>query len=680
MNLDKAVITFINESNELLEDAEQQLLAIDGASSQQQLHYIHALFRAVHTIKGSAGLFGFEVIVEVAHSGESLLDEIRNRELVLDKPLVDLFLKLKDHLVGLVANCGDESNKLSDLDKQMIAELDTKCVELTNGACEHQTQWWISFYPNPSVFQDGLDPSSFIHYLAQQYQVTDMTCVPSPSMMEQGFNPEICYLGFEILLNADATAEEVRAAFEFIIHESQLSILPFNSPSVAVDANEISLAPDWLALREQALQTMGIAVQSDSQDQQASPESINDINQSLALQSSRTLRVNADKLDNLIDQVGEMVISGARTGLLARSLGNEELNESISQLERLVENVRDSSLKLRMIPIGETFNKYKRVVRDLAAELGKEVNLSIQGADTELDKTFIERINDPLLHILRNAVDHGLESAEQRQVLGKSQAGQITLASYHDAGSIVVEVRDDGAGLDLELIKAKAVAQGLIANHEELAERELLTLIFAPGFSTSSDVTNISGRGVGLDVVKQNIEQLRGAIEVDSKPSQGTCFRFRLPLTLSIIEGFMFEVGQSNYVVPLDTVVECMELCEVVAESEIANKDFLYLRGEVLPFIRLETLFGSLTHQAFEKLSLIVVQFGAVKAGLVVNTLKGEFQTVVKPLGKLFEGMRCISGATILGSGEVAFILDVSALIRVAINDYQLNHQVTSAG
>ena len=373
---------------------------------------------------------------------------------------------------------------------------------------------------------------------------------------------------------------------------------------------------------------------------------------------ARLIRVQADKLDQLIDLVGELVIAGASANLLAQRSGQSELVESTSILSRLVEDIRDSALQLRMVQIGETFNRFNRVVRDVAKELGKEIDLVITGAETELDKSVVEKIGDPLMHLVRNSMDHGIESPEVREAAGKVRHGTVGLNAYHDSGSIVIEVVDDGAGLPRDKIFAKAVEKGLVQPTQTLTDQEIINLIWEPGFSTAEKVTNLSGRGVGMDVVRRNIQSLRGSCEVSSIEGAGTTFTIRLPLTLAIIDGFLVGVGRAAYVIPLDMVIECIEL-----KDNTAERDFLNLRGEVLPFVRLREMFEIEGERPVRE-NIVVVQYAGQKAGIVVDQLMGEFQTVIKPLSSIFRHLRGIGGSTILGSGEVALILDVQSLVQ----------------
>jgi two-component system chemotaxis sensor kinase CheA len=368
--------------------------------------------------------------------------------------------------------------------------------------------------------------------------------------------------------------------------------------------------------------------------------------------------------------VGELVIASAAASLRAKETNNIELEEANSLVSGLVDSIRNSALSLRMVPIGETFHRFQRVVRDVGSQLEKEVELVITGSETELDKTVIEKIGDPLMHLVRNSLDHGLEMPEQRLRAGKEVKGKVHLNAFHDSGSIVIEISDDGKGLDKEKLLAKAIEQNIIDENQLISDDDIHHLIFHPGFSTADSVSNISGRGVGMDVVKRNIQALRGSIEIESEEGIGTTVRIRLPLTLAIIDGFQVGINNDAYVVPLDMVIECVEFAEAYKKtgnnSEVCN--YFNLRGEVLPLIKLKDHFNSSTSDSRtdERVNIVVVHDNGRKAGLVVDRLMGELQAVIKPLGKLFSGLRGISGSTILGSGEVALILDVQQLMQDA--------------
>jgi two-component system chemotaxis sensor kinase CheA len=381
--------------------------------------------------------------------------------------------------------------------------------------------------------------------------------------------------------------------------------------------------------------------------------------------------VDAAKLDYLINLVGELVISDAAIRLMVTQRNLSDADDVASTMGHLVEEIRDTALQLRMVQIGETFSRFQRVVRDVSKDLGKQIELQISGGETELDKTVVEKINDPLTHLIRNSLDHGIEMPEDRLKAGKPEKGTVQLNAYHEAGRIVIQISDDGKGLDPERIVAKAIAKGLIKPDQQLSQNEIFDLIFAPGLSTKEEASNLSGRGVGMDVVKSNIEALRGSVGVTSQLGQGTTVTIHLPLTLAIIDGFMVEAQHERYIIPLSMVQECVEMNSNEWHiDEVQN--YVNLRGEVMPYLRLGTYFRNPYQLAEQKSSkgqresLVIVKFGNAKAGFVVDELHGENQTVIKPLGKLFENLAGIGGATVLGSGDVALILDVQGLIQYA--------------
>jgi len=382
--------------------------------------------------------------------------------------------------------------------------------------------------------------------------------------------------------------------------------------------------------------------------------------------------VQAAKLDQLIDLVGEMVIASAGANMLARRSSETALVESTSVITMLVEQIRDSALQLRMVQIGETFTRFQRVVRDTSRELGKDIELVISGSEAELDKSVVEKLGDPLMHLVRNALDHGIEAPEVRVAKGKPARGTLRLNAYHESGSIVIEIIDDGAGMNRAKILSKAHERELISANQTLTDKEIFGLIFEPGFSTADKITNISGRGVGLDVVKRNITALRGSVEVESKEGLGSIFRIRLPLTLAIIDGFLVGVGKASYVIPLGTVVECIELSET-ERAQTLQHQYINLRGEVLPFVRLREQF-EIAEPGGKRENIVVTQYAGQKIGLVVDELMGEFQTVIKPLGSIFKHIKGIGGSTILGSGEVALILDVQSLVAQTIVQQNRTH------
>ena len=656
INLDQAQQTFIVEARELLQAMEQSLLQLESEPGDQDA--IGAIFRAAHTIKGSAGLFGLASIVGFTHIVEDVLDRLREGNVAVDAALIALLLKCGDHmleLVEVVANRGEAPTPaalergealreaLSAYQPMRTVTTSVETAEVADGTAV-EVLWHISLRFGVDVFRNGMDPLSFLRYLETLGQVLQVTTLTDSIPPIDRWDPESCYLGFEIGLRSTASHATLNEVFDFVRDDCEVHISAVDEApgSTAV------VAGDRVTQTEQ-----GVVAATPQRSAPATETKPRDGNY---------VRVNADKLDELINLVGELVIASAGSSLLARSCDNDPLQEATSTVSALVEEILDGALHLRMIPIGDTFNRFRRVVRDISQELGKDIELIISGAETELDKTVVEKIGDPLMHLLRNAMDHGIESADARQAAGKPGKGHLSLNAYHDSGSIVIEIADDGAGLNRERILQKAQERGLVASGAVLTDQEIYNLIFEAGFSTAEAVTNLSGRGVGMDVVKRNITLLRGTVDLDSRPGEGTVVRIRLPLTLAIINGFLVAIDQSTYVIPLDMVQECIELDERQRQSS-RDDGYLDLRGEVLPLVDLREHFS---HEgpAARRQNVVVVRYAEHKAGLVVDDLLGEFQTVIKPLGKLFGALRGISGSTILGSGAVALILDVPALLN----------------
>jgi len=706
MNMDLALNTFFAESRELLTEMEAALLnVLDDVDPTDD---INAIFRAAHTIKGSAGLFGIDAIVGFTHVVESVLDRVREGTIPISRDLVGLMLACRDHIGMLVERAAGETSDTADVDEpELLARLsaylgDTPATPAAASAGPADAEpgllghWHISLRLDESVLRNGMDPLSFIRYLQRLGKVACVACCIESLPPLPELDPEACYLGFEIGLDSAADQATIANTFEFIADDCSIHILPPGTPPSAyldlcrergadpADFGERlarcgTLAPGELEAlaanpSPHALQPCADeprdAVRTDASC--PPPAGKPRAAEETRTQEGHSIRIDADKLDHLINLVGELITASAGANLAARRLGNVELQECNSQVADLVESVRDSTLQLRMVKIGATFNRFRRVVHDVSRTLGKNIHLVVRGEDTELDKTVVERISDPLTHLVRNAMDHGIEPAETRIAHGKPGHGTITLDARHDSGHIVIEVSDDGGGLDRERILAKAVQRGLVEAGRELSDAEVFKLIFEPGFSTAAQVTDLSGRGVGMDVVKRNIEALRGSVEVSSRPALGTTVTVRLPLTLAIIDGFQVSVGTSLFVLPLDMVDEC------VAYSAHADHNYTDLRGRVLPFIRLRDMF-SIPGPASARQNIVVVRHGDKRIGLVVDTLLGETQAVIKPLSRIFEQVRGISGSSILGSGEVALILDVPALMEQASHSPPAEHSRISA-
>ena len=729
MNLDDALQTFIVESRELLEDMETALLSL-GRDADDCGERVNAIFRAAHTVKGSAGLFGLDHLVSFTHVVESVLDDVRAGNLVIDDALVALLLACGDHIAAMVALIAagrtDPDPALTAQGEPLLARLQTyltaeaapaEQVRVANtddkaGAdIVKDGTWHISLRFGTEVLRNGMDPLSFIRYLGTLGTITAIVPLADALPEAEQMDPEQCYLGFEIVFRTDADRAAIESVFEFVQDDCLLHLLPPTrgiqdyaelvarlpeTPDRLVEVLGLCGAVDGDALAgalqgdpvlsaplaapvPAAVDAACVALQADvvsaARDNGARDNTGREAGgRDVKSRESPSIRIDADKLDHLIDLVGELIIMASGAQLAAKRVNDPELQETHSALAGLVEAVRDSTLQLRMVKIGATFSRFQRVVHDVARELGKDIELKVSGEDAELDKTVVERIADPLTHLVRNAMDHGIESAELRAERGKPARGTVRLNAYHDSGAIVIEVGDDGGGLQRDRILAKAIERGLVEPGRNLNDGEIYAMIFEPGFSTAAAVTNLSGRGVGMDVVKRNIAELRGSVAVASEPGQGTTVTVRLPLTLAIINGFQVTVGKSVFVVPLDMIDECVEF---LAEP---GHDYTNLRGEVLPFMRVRDLF-SLGGSPEGRENIVVVRHAGRKVGLVVDTLLGEFQTVIKPLGRLFSQIRGISGSSISGSGEVVLILDVPVLMERAAaqaNADRARHSLTA--
>jgi two-component system chemotaxis sensor kinase CheA len=722
MNLDGALQTFFAEAEDLLNSMESALLRLDEGDSDPET--INEIFRAAHTIKGSAGLFGLDDIVAFTHTVENLLDRARDGTIAIGGDLLSILLPCRDHIALLIDNalqgrandaeCLAKGQALLDSLQPWLAEKNTdepvsavasqaiQADYIKSLVSESEREsWHISVRFGPDLLRNGMDPLSIMRFLSTLGEITHITTITDHLPDYQHFDPEQLYLGFEIALSSTASQQQIEDAFMFVREDSELIIIP---PRSNIDAyiNLIkSLPEDNKRLGEILVKSHAIsyqeldaalAMQKQQAKNQAQVSMLGDIlvegeavapeivsaaldkqkknNEKKTSPENRFIRVDAERLDTLINLIGELVINRQRIDLLASKMGNPTLIEAVTSMGNFTEAIRDAALTLRMVPVGDTFQKFKRVVRDTAKSLNKEIELEIEGAETELDRSMVEKLNDPLMHIVRNAMDHGIEPVAVRQARGKPAQGTIKLTACHDAGNIVIGIHDDGGGLDVEKIRKKAIANGILDESVHLSQQEIFQLIFHPGLSTAEQVTNLSGRGVGMDVVKRNIEELQGGVEIESEMGVGTSLNIRLPLTLAIIDGFHVVAGAIDFIVPQNTILECVDLNSL---SHTQGQNCVNLRGEQVPYIRLREIF-SLQGAESEREKIVVVQFGEKRAGLVVDELHGEIQTVVKPMGPIFHALKGIGGSSLLGTGAVALILDIQQLISYAINRENLRN------
>jgi two-component system chemotaxis sensor kinase CheA len=740
MSWEEAQVLFGQEAEELLVEMEDALLALEHEPDNMEL--VNSLFRAMHTIKGAAGVFGFDPIVEFTHPIETEVDRLRIGERQIDPQVIAILLRCKDHTQNMVHHVLDTglptSDALQAAGEQILAELQASsgnaaptgkkpptdsstsanagrnalsamfAVDMDTadaGASEPAPKpasepWLIALDFKENALRNGLDPLSFIRYLNTLGQISQIIsrCPALPGLDNTDF--EACYWAFRIAFHGESSKEDIEAVFEFAQDDCDIRILPSDARlSEFRELLEDSNQHESLKLGE-LLISIGAITRNElkkslslqqGQSPDANAQSTQDTNKRLgevlveqnianqplveqalkkqqqAREQAQTIRVDTDKLSQLINLVGELVISSAAMKILVDKHELREADEVVNGMEHLVGEIRDNALQLRMVPIGETFSRFRRVTSDVSRDLNKEIELVITGGESELDKNVVEKITDPLTHLVRNALDHGIETPSVRLAAGKTSGGQVKLNAFHDSGHIVIEIIDDGAGLDPDRIRAKAEAIGLVEPGQILSRSEVFSLAFEPGLSTKDKASNLSGRGVGMDVVKRNIEALRGTVELDSEPGQGTKVTIQLPLTLAIIDGFMVGAGSETYVIPLSMVEECVGM-EAETWSEDNSRDYVNLRGELMPYLRLTDFFGVPKGEQPKRESLVVVRFGRFKAGFVVDQLFGEQQTVIKPLDKLFDHLGGVSGTTVLGTGHVALILDIQGLVTIASN------------
>ena len=702
---------FFEESFEGLDIMESNLLALDLAEVDSET--INTIFRAAHSIKGGAGTFGFMQISDFTHALETLLDEIRSGERDIEQEHVDMLLQcvdclrelmsdlqaggepdmaqadeLKLHFEKVLATKGSSSNRATDSSSANAASDIESAVAIEQNIDEVNVSdsvgWIVHFIPCEDVLCTGNEPYRMFRELKELAQAQDgsidvvshrQTLPPFSEM-----HPEMCYLSWTVTVRANIELSDIEEIFEWVVDDCDIRY-----ESLADTASEND---DAEVILDEASETVVEDAKTNSVELNAAAEpSIEEINQETKPAQTVTtancntdnpaktakkntentsIRVSIDKIDGLINMVGELVITQSMLGQLGQEfdMGRiQRLQEGLAQLEQNTRELQESVMKIRMLPISFAFSRFPRLIRDLSKQLGKEVDLEMMGENTELDKTVMEKIGDPLVHLVRNSLDHGLECADERIRNGKSSVGKITLNAFHHGGSIVIEVKDDGAGLNKDRIRKKALEKGLITQDDSLSDSQIYDLIFQPGFSTADVVSDVSGRGVGMDVVKRNITELNGSIEVSSIPGEGSVFSIRLPLTLAILDGQLVKVGNEIYIFPLVSIVESIQLEKSMLNNITGSQYVMQLRNDYVPIISLQDIFNIKTaKQDLEGAMLVVVEGDNGKVGVVVDELLGQQQVVIKSLEKNYQKVDSISGATILGDGTVALIIDVSGL------------------
>lgn len=697
--MDEELELFYEDSSEQLGIMEESLLDIsDNGVNDENMG---GLFRAMHTIKGTAGMFGFDALVSFTHIAENLLDEMRSNKTPFSDALLQIFLQTKDHTAILV-ECSVNEEALSESANKNQKELSSQLSALLNSDTQDAEvdtptsneaeldfselnegdgdMWHVSIRLSEDFFTSGMDVLSIFSYFNKIGEIVINTPVLTGIPLIQDIEPLTAYIGFEMEFQSSCSKEDIEEIFEFV--EDDVTLFIFKTPNTLA-YEELFEAYDGLqgilleaGVWEEAPQTVKDTqvIETPKIPEPKIPIQINEIDsspmqekESIASKkiTSSSLRVDSSKIDALINQMSEIVIANAKVEALASLNDDGELQESIESLKLLLEDVRDKVMGIRMVAVESSFSKLKRIVSDTTKKLGKEIEFEIVGGETELDKTIVEKLSDPLMHMLRNSVDHGIEMPEKRESQGKNRTGHITLKAYTDSGTIVIEIIDDGGGINKEVVLRIAKEKGIVAEDAILSDKEIYKLIFEAGFSTAEEVTDISGRGVGMDVVRSNIEALRGTLDIDSQTNKGSTITIRLPLTLAIIGGFVVQVGDTKYIIPLEMIKECIELTSQMRENMKENS-FINLRGDILPILDMRDHFNEKKYPNLRE-NIVVVRYANQMIGLSVDELYGEMQTVVKPLGEIFKNVRGLSGGTILGSGEIALIFDIAKLIESKI-------------
>ncbi|MGO4171054.1 chemotaxis protein CheA [Bosea sp. TAF32] len=669
MELDPAE-TFRQEASDLLDSLEAALL--DLGQTPQDSDLIDAAFRALHTIKGSGAMFGFDRVAAFTHDFETAFDMIRKGKISAERDIITVSLAAKDYIRALI---DDPDSTDPIIGEAIVEELQALIASGTAGAVASPasvaadetpaapaasgTGWLIEIAFEPDILRNGTNPLVLLDDLRALGSCTvaaHLDALPDLGTLD----PETCMIAWSVELENGCSREDIEDVFMFVRDEMKLGIAP-RGPVASADAQHPTTMEGEGVV---AAATAAAAIAKESQPvpvERATGERSEAVRR--GEDKTSTVRVQAERLDELMDRVGELVIAQARLSQLAHSGTDLAIKSIAEEIERLASGLRDSTMGVRMVPMGSLFGRFRRLVHDLSRDLGKPVDFITVGEDTELDKTMIERLADPLVHLIRNAIDHGIEAPETRAGSTKSATGRIELAARYVGAQVLVTVQDDGAGLDTARIRAKAEEQGLIAAGAPLSEHEIHQFLFHPGFSTARTISALSGRGVGMDVVKRTIEAMRGTIDLATVPGYGSTVTLRLPLTLAIIEGLLIRVGEGRYIIPLSAIEECVELT-AAEDARARGRNFLNVRGDLVPFLRLRDLFEA-DGEADPHQKVIITTTGDTRAGLVVDQIIGSHQTVIKSLSKLHSDVTMFSGATILGDGSAALILDVAQLISL---------------
>ena len=645
---------FRQEAAEVLDSLEAALLDLGESLGDNTL--VDSVFRALHTLKGSGAMFGFTEVADFVHDFETVFDRVRKGVVAPNDELVRVSLAAKDHIVQLIAEPsvhGNGGTVLLERLKGAVDRPERADADLARAPGDAQqptragaggTGWRVQFRLAEDALVLGANPALLLDELRDLgpcVMRVGTTELPALAVLD----PSVCHLSWDVSVETDCDRGAIEDVFLFVRDGMQLDIAPLTATDGDDTAGGAGRATPGAASAD---------APADAATKKDRPGA--------SVRDGGSLRVAAERLDELLDRVGELVIAQARLSQIAAESDDSGLKTVTEEIERLATGLRDTTMGIRMVPIGSLFGRFRRLVHDLKSDLGKEMEFVTTGEETELDKTVVEKLADPLVHVIRNAVDHGIEDPGQREAVGKPRSGTIRLSAVHEGAEVAISISDDGAGLDTARIRQKAEEAGLIAPGATLPDSEAHRFIFHPGFSTAREVSAISGRGVGMDVVSRTMDALRGRIDVSSTPGQGSQVTLRLPLTLAIVDGMLVRVGQNRYSIPLAAVEECVELPAEAATGG-AGRSFLNVRDALVPFLRLRELFGTDAPPDLHQ-KVVIVSTGEQRVGLVVDQILGNTQTVIKSLSRLHAGIDEFSGATIMADGSVALILDVAHLVR----------------
>jgi two-component system chemotaxis sensor kinase CheA len=676
---------FFEESYEGLDVMESALLNLDVSAIEDET--INEIFRAAHSIKGGSGTFGFKEIADFTHVVETLLDLIRSDKFEMKADHVDLFLKSVDCIRTMI----NQFESGTSVDMEVAGELKAMFTVLLDGeitpdsannasnlnnddALPGTEGWQIYFKPELDILRTGNDPVRMFRELSELGELSvDAIIDEIPSISD--IDPEACYMAWNLTLLGDATEAQVNEVFEWVVDDSELTITPIGLQSDALAPDKNMGGSENTAVTQQELSSgpniaeKNVTVEKEvAEDKPVAAKKV--VAKKEVKTESASIRVGTDKIDDLINMVGELVITQSMLSELGKEFSIEnmpKLMEGLAQLSMHTRELQENVMRIRMLPISFAFSRFPRLVHDMSKNLNKKVELVLLGEQTELDKTVMERIGDPLVHLVRNSLDHGLELPEKRLAAGKDETGNITLNAFHQGGNIIIQIIDDGAGLNKERILSKAIENGLVSSSDSLTDDQINDLIFLPGFSTAEAVTDISGRGVGMDVVRRNIQELNGSVEVVSTEGKGSVFTIRLPLTLAILDGQLISVGEQVYIFPLVSIVESIQTHDQMIHRVSGGCDVLRLRNEYIPIVKLWDVFNiKPKHETVENGLLVIVEGDNIKIAVLVDDLLGQQQVVIKSIRENYRPVHGVSGATILGDGTVSLILDISGLIKLA--------------